>query len=242
MIKVQELGKSFDHRAVVRNLSFDASDRAITGLLGSNGAGKTTTLRMICGVLKPDSGSIVIDDVARDSLSRQRRLGALLDHMGVYSRLTVRENLVYFGSLRGMSTRLLNERVNQVISILGLESIADRRTFGFSQGERMKTALGRAILDSPQNLLLDEPTNGLDIPTVRSLRDLLKRLRDAGTCVVFSSHVLDEVRALCDNVVVISSGSLVAQGSPSELCIQTNTASLEEAFVKLTCPPEFPIC
>ncbi len=244
MIKVQDLGKSFDNRCVVRKLSFQASDGAITGLLGSNGAGKTTTLRMICGVLKPESGSIMIDDVAptRDPLPRQRRVGALLDHMGIYSRLTVRENLVYFGRLRGMPPESLKERVEQVISILGLESIADRRTSGFSQGERMKTALGRAILHSPQNLLLDEPTNGLDVPTVRSLRDLLRRLRDAGTCVVFSSHVLEEVSALCDQVVIISGGNLIAQGSPSELCSQTGTASLEEAFIELTCSPQAPLC
>jgi sodium transport system ATP-binding protein len=242
MIKVQKLGKSFVNRFVVRDLSFQAPDGAITGLLGSNGAGKTTTLRMICGVLKPDSGSILIDDVAGDARARQRRMGALLDHMGIYSRLTVRENLVYFGRLRGMTPESLKERVDQVLSVLGLESIADRRTSGFSQGERMKTALGRAILHSPQNLLLDEPTNGLDVPTVRSLRDLLRRLRDAGTCVVFSSHVLDEARALCDKVVIISKGSLIAQGSPSELCSQTETASLEEAFVKLTCSPEAPLC
>jgi len=196
MIRVQDLEKSFDRRLVVRNLSFQAPDGAITGLLGSNGAGKTTTLRMICGVLKPDSGSIFIDDVAAEPLARQQRVGALLDHIGIYSRLTVRENLAYFGRLRGMLPESLKERVDQITSILGLESIADRRTSGFSQGQRMKTALGRALLHSPQNLLLDEPTNGLDVPTVRSLRDLLRRLRDAGTCVVFCSHVLDEVRAL----------------------------------------------
>ena len=240
MIKVQNLGKSFDGKFVVRNLSFQATDGAVTGLLGANGAGKTTTLRIICGVLKAESGSIIIDNVpsTRDPLARQRRVGALLDHMGVYSRLTVRENLVYFGRLRGMSPDLLKERVDQVLSVLGLESIADRRTSGFSQGERMKTALGRAILHSPQNLLLDEPTNGLDVPTVRSLLDLLRRLRDAGICVVFSSHVLNEVRALCDKVLILANGSLIAQGSPSELCSQTDTASLEEAFVKLTCSPE----
>jgi len=242
MIKVFELGKSFDTRVVVRKLSFQAADGAITGLLGSNGAGKTTTLRMICGVLKPDSGSISIDDVAGEPLDRQRRFGALLDHTGIYSRLTVRENLIYFGRLRGMAPESLTERVRQVLSVLGLESIADRRTAGFSQGERMKTALGRAILHSPQNLLLDEPTNGLDIPTVRSLRDLLKRLRDAGICVVFSSHLLDDVRALCDKVVVISSGSLIAEGSAQDLCGQTGTASLEEAFMKLTCSPEAAQC
>ena len=197
---------------------------------------------MICGVLKPDLGSILIDEVVDDSLARQRRVGALLDHTGIYSRLTVRENLVYFGRLRGMSPEFLRERVGQVLSVLGLESIADRRTSGFSQGERMKTALGRALLHSPQNLLLDEPTNGLDVPTVRSLRDLLRRLRDTGTCVVFSSHVLEEVRALCDKVVIISSGNLMAQGSPSELCSQAGTTSLEEAFVKLTCSPEASLC
>jgi sodium transport system ATP-binding protein len=242
MIEVQGLEKSFDSRPVVNKLSFRAPDGVITGLLGSNGAGKTTTLRMICGVLKPDSGSLLIDDVALGPLGRQRRLGALLDHVGIYSRLTVRENLIYFGRLRGMLPTVLEERVDQVISLLGLQPIADRRTFGFSQGERMKTALGRAILHSPRNLLLDEPTNGLDIPTVRSLRELLRRLRDADTCVVFSSHVLDEVRALCDKVVIISNGSLIAQGSPMEICCQANTSSLEEAFVKLTSSPESPIC
>jgi sodium transport system ATP-binding protein len=240
MITIEKLEKSFSGRPVVRGLSFEAHDGAITGLLGANGAGKTTTLRMICGVLKPESGRITIDHStdATDSPQRQLQVGALLDHIGLYSRLTVRENLAYFGRLRGIPHEELGKRIDQVIAKLGLESIADRRTAGFSQGERMKTALGRAILHSPKNLLLDEPTNGLDIPTVRSLRDLLKRLRDEGTCVVFSSHVLDEVRALCDRVVVISEGRIAAQGSAEELCSQTATASLEDAFVKLTLPVE----
>ena len=230
MIQIQNLCKSFGQRAVVRDLSFSALDGAITGLLGANGAGKSSTLRMICGVLTPDSGSIRIDDGAGNA-----RLGALLDHAGIYSRLTVRENLIYFGKLQGMPRKQLNERVDEVISTLGLGSIAGTRTAGFSQGERMKTALGRAILHSPQNLLLDEPTNGLDVPTIRSLRDLLRRLRDLGQCILFSSHVLDEVRALCDKVVVISGGRLVGEGSPADLCAQTGTSSLEEAFVALTC-------
>jgi sodium transport system ATP-binding protein len=235
MITIQKLAKSFDARPVVKELSFEAPDGTITGLLGANGAGKTTTLRMICGVLQPESGSIVVDDAASgDALDRQRRIGALLDHMGIYSRLTVRENLAYFGRLRGMPADLLAERIEAVVSILGLEAIADRRTHGFSQGERMKTALGRALLHSPRNLLLDEPTNGLDIPTIRSLRDLLRRLRDAGTCIVYSSHVLDEVRALCDRVVIIAGGRIVAEGSPQELCSQAETSSLEDAFIELT--------
>jgi sodium transport system ATP-binding protein len=235
MITIQKLAKSFDARPVVRDLSFEAPDGAITGLLGANGAGKTTTLRMVCGVLQPESGSIVVDEAASgDALDRQRRIGALLDHTGIYSRLTVRENLAYFGKLRGMPAELLAERIEAVVSILGLEAIADRKTHGFSQGERMKTALGRALLHSPQNLLLDEPTNGLDIPTIRSLRDLLRRLRDAGTCIVYSSHVLDEVRALCDRVVIIAGGRIVAEGSPQELCSQAETSSLEDAFIELT--------
>ena len=233
MIQVQNLSKSFDNRVAVRSLSFTAPDGAITGLLGANGAGKTTTLRMICGVLQPESGSVTIDGAG---------LGALLDHTGIYPRLTVRENLAYFGMLRGMPPATLAERVSQALATLGLEAIADRRTAGFSQGERMKTALGRAILHAPKNLLLDEPTNGLDVHTVRSLRDLLRRWRDAGACVVFSSHVLEEVRALCDQVVVIDRGRLVAQGSAAELCRQTDSASLEDAFVKLTRTEEPAIC
>jgi sodium transport system ATP-binding protein len=222
MIQVQNLHKSFERRAAVRDLSFGASDGAITGLLGANGAGKTTTLRMICGLLKAESGGVQIEG----------SMGALLDHTGIYARLTVRENLAYFARLHGLP----EERVERAISLLGLEGIAGRRTGGFSQGERMKTALGRALLHSPKNLLLDEPTNGLDVPSVRSLRDLLRRLRDAGTCILFSSHVLEEVRALCDSVVVIARGCLVAQGSPEELCAAAGVSSLEDAFVKLTCP------
>jgi sodium transport system ATP-binding protein len=233
MIQTHELTKNFNGRPVVRGLSFTAPDGAITGLLGANGAGKTTTLRMICGVLQPASGTVTVEGGS---------LGALLDHTGLYPRLTVRENLAYFGKLRGMPPALLAERIERVIFTLGLEGIADRRTAGFSQGERMKTALGRAILHSPHNLLLDEPTNGLDIPTVRSLRDFLRRLRDGGACVVFSSHVLDEVRALCDHVVVVDGGRVVAQGTPDQLCRQTMSATLEDAFVKLTCMEESAVC
>jgi sodium transport system ATP-binding protein len=238
MIKVHKLGKSFQDRMVVSDLSFEAPDGVITGLLGANGAGKSTTLRMICGVLRPETGSIVIDGAEDGPLNRQRRVGALLDHTGIYSRLTVRENLAYFGRLRGLPPALIDERIDFVLSALGLAAIGDRRSAGFSVGEQMKTALGRALLHSPQNLLLDEPTNGLDVPTVRSLRDCLRRLRDAGKCIVFSSHVLEEVRALCDKVVIIAAGELVAQGSPLELCAQTDTTSLEEAFIQLTCQAE----
>jgi sodium transport system ATP-binding protein len=244
MIQVQHLQKSFGRRAVVRDLSFAASDGAITGLLGSNGAGKTTTLRMVGGVLQPESGSIVVDDAAEtaSSLDRQRRLGALLDHTGLYARLSIRENLAYFGQLRGMCGQPLTTRVEQVLGMLGMESIAGRRAAGLSQGERMKTALGRALLHSPRNLLLDEPANGLDVPSVRSLREILRRLRDSGACVIFSSHLLEEVRTLCDRLVIIAAGSLVAEGSPAEICARAGASSLEDAFVKLTAVTETSSC
>lgn len=233
MIRIQDLRKSFQRRTVVQDLCLEVADGAITGLLGSNGAGKSTTLRMICGVLEPESGSIQVDDRS-EAEGRQSRLGALLDHNGLYARLTVRENLAYFGRLRGLPPESLPGRIEGTLAMLGLASIAERRTAGFSQGEHMKTALARAILHEPQNIVLDEPTNGLDVHSVRSLRDVLMRLRDAGKCILFSSHVLEEVRMLCDRVFIISAGRLVACGTPEELCVQTGASSLEEAFVRVT--------
>lgn len=231
MIETHNLQKRFGATTVVDDLSFTAADGMITGLLGSNGAGKSTTLRMICGVLKPDRGAVSASHT-----------GALLDHTGIYTRLTVRENLAYFGSLHGIPRPRLDRRIDELIAILGLEAIAGRRAAGFSQGERMKTALARALVHSPGNLLLDEPTNGLDVPTVRSLHAFLKRMRDEGACIVFSSHQLEEVRTLCDNVVVISKGRLVAQGSPRQICAETGVPSFEDAFVKLTAPLEMLPC
>jgi sodium transport system ATP-binding protein len=225
MIAVEGLHKTFGEVTAVKGLSFCAPDGAITGLLGANGAGKTTTLRMIAGVLKPQGGQIRID---------RERTGALLDHTGLYARLTVRENLAYFGRLRGIPAQQLGERIEELLAVLGLARMADRRTAGFSQGERMKTALARALIHSPHNLLLDEPTNGLDVPTVRALRAFLERMRGNGTCIVYSSHVLEEVRALCDNVVIIARGCVAAQGTAEELCRQSGNGSLEDAFVNLT--------
>ncbi len=225
MIETHSLQKSFGAEPVVDNLSFVARDGVITGLLGSNGAGKSTTLRMICGVLEPDAGAIDAPDT-----------GALLDHTGIYARLTVRENLTYFGSLHGIPQPRLNSRIDELIGMLGLDAVANRRTAGFSQGERMKTALARALVHSPRNLLLDEPTSGLDVPAVRSLHAFLKRMRDEGACIVFSSHQMEEVRTLCDNVVVISKGHLVGQGSPEQICRDADAVSFEDAFVKITAP------
>jgi len=233
MIAIENLHKRYGESMAVDGLSFEARDGEITGLLGANGAGKTTTLRIIAGVLAPEAGTVRITG-GPDSL------GALLDHTGLYGRLTARENIEYFGRLRGLSS--LHERVDEAIERLGLSAIADRRVGGFSMGERMKVALGRALVHGPRNLLLDEPTNGLDIPTVRSLRDLLRRLRDRGHTIIFSSHVLDEVQSLCDRLVVIARGAVAADGTLEQLCCQTCCASLEDAYLQLAGALEATAC
>ena len=236
MILVREVTKRFDEFAAVSNLSFDAHDRAITGLLGANGAGKTTTLRMIAGVLKPDEGDIYVagENPQVDTVAAQKNLGALLDHAGLYPRLTARENVEYFARLRGIPEARRGECIQGLLTDLGLAAVADRPVAGFSQGERMKVALGRALVHRPSHLLLDEPTNGLDVPTQRMLRNLLKVLRDSGTCIVFSSHVLGDVEDLCDRVVVIAKGAVAGEGTVEELCRGSGAATLEAAFLKLT--------
>jgi sodium transport system ATP-binding protein len=234
MIEVRNLHKRFGAIEAVGGLSFSAPNGQITGILGENGAGKTTTLAMMCGLVQPDQGSIEVglgDSVGRE---RRRRIGALLDHKGLYDRLSARENIAYFGALHGMHPRVLHARVEEVLALLGLEAVADRRTAGFSQGERMKVALGRAIVHAPPHLLLDEPTNGLDIPSVHGLREILRHMRSRGTCIIFSSHVLDEVRALCDSIVIIAHGQLVASGTIAEICQRANSETLERAFLTLT--------
>jgi len=244
MIEVRNLQKQFGAVAALQDVSFLAPDGAITGLLGANGAGKSTILRTICGALKPGSGEVRIDGTSLpdDPLVLQRRVGGLLDHAGLYSRLTPREILAFSGRLHGIPWGQLRERVEEVIALLGMRQIANRRTGGFSQGERMKTALGRAMIHAPRNLVLDEPTNGLDVPSVRALRLLLHRMRDMGACVVFSSHVLEEVRTLCDRVVVLADGRVVAEGTPAELCLRTGVGTLEEAFVAFTGTSEMLSC
>jgi sodium transport system ATP-binding protein len=234
MIEIQQLCKRFGGVAAVDGVSFTAPDGAITGLLGANGAGKTTTLGMITGLLAPDAGTVAIGSTATNGRERRSLIGALLDHQGLYPRLTARENIAYFGALQGLSGPTLRHRVDDLVGTLGLAAVADRRVDGFSRGERLKVALGRAIVHAPQHLVLDEPTNGLDVASIHTLRVLLRRLREQGRCVVFSSHVLEQVAALCDHVVIMARGRLVAHGSVDALCARTGAATLEDAFLTLT--------
>jgi sodium transport system ATP-binding protein len=235
VIEARALSKRFGAVAAVREVSFRAADGRITGLLGPNGAGKSTTLRMLYTVLRPDAGDALIDgrSAVRTPREAARRCGVLTHGGGIYPNLTARENILYFARLHGLPRAAARARAAELIALLGMQDIADRRARGFSQGERIRTALARALVHQPQNLLLDEPTNGLDVMAVRALRALLKSLRDAGHCVLFSSHVMQEVSVLCDEVVVIAAGTVLAAGTPEAIRAATGTAGLEEAFVKL---------
>jgi sodium transport system ATP-binding protein len=235
MIRVHGLRKRFGPVQAVDDVAFDAPDGAITGLLGPNGAGKTTTLRMLYGVMKPDSGHIRVDEVdgVQSPQQAQQRLGVLPDGFGLYPRLTAREHITYFGELHGISGARLRERTEELMQLLDMRGIADRRTGGFSHGERTKVAIARALVHGPRNVLLDEPTNGLDVMSTRAVRTIVRRLRESGHCILFSSHVMQEVSALCDAIVVIAGGRVVARGTPDELRRQTGRDNLEDAFVAL---------
>ncbi len=239
MIEVRDLRKKFGTRtgAVVAldGVSFTAPDGHITGLLGPNGAGKTTTLRILYTVLRPDSGSASIDghDVVAQARQAQTVMGALPDSHGLYPRLTGRENMRYYGRLRGLGGADLERRIDELVALLDMADIAGRRTEGFSSGERMKVAIGRALVHGPRNLLLDEPTNGLDVMSTRSVREMIRRLRDEGKTILFSSHIMQEVSALCDHIVVIDHGKVAASGTPEDLRRSTGCATLEDAFVAI---------
>ena len=233
MIQAENLHKRFGRVQAVRGVSFTARDGEITGLLGANGAGKTSTLRMLYTLLQPDAGRVRVDglDAAREPARVKRRLGVLPDQRGLYQRLSARENIRYFGRLQGLDGAPLETRIAELIQLLDLGHCADRPSRGFSQGERVKVALARALVHRPRNLILDEPTNGLDVMTTRNLRQLLGVLRGEGHCIVFSSHVMQEVAALCDRIVVISDGRVVAEGDAETLKASTASDSLEDAFV-----------
>ncbi len=220
----------------VDGLNWTAPDGCISGLLGPNGAGKTTLLRMVAGLIEPDAGQVLVDglDVATQPAAALARMGVLSDARGLYPRLTARENIVYYARLQGLGEAAAQARVDSLGHVLEMQPLLERRTAGFSQGERMKTALARALVHDPHNILLDEPTNGLDVLATRALRDALRRLRDEqGKCIVFSTHVMQEVQRLCDQVLVMAQGRAVALGTVSELCAAAGDDDFEQAFVRL---------
>ncbi len=235
MIEVRNLRKSFGEVKAVDGVSFTARDGEITGLLGPNGAGKTTTLRMLYTLMKPDAGQVLVDgiDTVVEPVAVRRTLGVLPDARGLYKRLTARENIEYFAQLHGVETALMQQRREKLVDALEMRDILDRRTEGFSQGQRVKTAIARALVHDPKNVILDEPTNGLDVMSTRSMRAFLKAMKAEGRCVLFSSHIMQEVAALCDRIVVIAHGRVVADETPDALRAQTGETNLEDAFVKI---------
>lgn len=234
MIRVDGIHKSFGDVHAVRGVSFEAPDGKITGLLGPNGAGKSTTLRVLYTVLRPDEGSATIDghDVVENSLEARRCTGALPHGAGLYPHLTARENIAYYATLCGVARDDIAGRIDKIIDLLDIREFADRRTKGFSQGQRTKVALARALVHDPQNVILDEPSNGLDVMATRSLRDLILKLKDDGRCVLFSSHVMQEVAALCDDIVIIAHGQVAIDDSVAGIRRKTKCKDLEDAFVK----------
>ena len=234
MIRVDAVTKRFGTVEALKGVSFTARDGRITGLLGPNGAGKSTCLRILYTVLKPDSGTATIDatDVVAEPIAARRKLGVLPHNAGLYPQLNARENIAYFGELQGLSRFELEPRVEDLIVRLELAELADRRAKSFSQGERTKVALARALVHEPSHLLLDEPTNGLDVMATRSLRQWLRELKADGCCIILSSHIMQEVTALCDDIVIIAHGRVVAQGTPGELQERFGQTSLEDIFVK----------
>ena len=250
MIEARDLAKRFASREAsgrmveaVRHVSFVAPDGRITGLLGPNGAGKTTTLRMISTLVAPSAGRALVDnfDAAVDPIAVRSRIGLLSEARGLYGRLTARENVAYFGALRGLTREAIDASLARISEWLDMAPLLDRRIDGFSTGERMKVSIARALVHDPPNVMLDEPTNGLDVMTTRSLREVIRRLREAGKCVLFSSHVMQEVSALCDSIVIVAHGAVVASGSAEELLAASVLTKLEDAFVHLAGEPIEPV-
>jgi sodium transport system ATP-binding protein len=235
MIEAKQLSKRFGPVTAVRDVSLCAEDGRITGLLGPNGAGKSTTLRILYTVLAPDSGDALIDgtSVVRSPLEARRNIGVLPHSAGVYQHLSARENILYFGALHGLARADRETRADELIELLEMKDFATRPAKKLSQGQKVKTGLARALIHRPRNVLLDEPTNGLDVMAVRGLRSLLMKLRDQGHCVLFSSHVMQEVTALCDHIIVIAHGGVAAAGTPDSIRERTGQSNLEEAFVQL---------
>jgi sodium transport system ATP-binding protein len=235
MIKVSNLHKSFGKVKAVRGISFEVRDGEITGLLGPNGAGKTTTLRMLYSLLPPDQGEIRIDglDPTRDAMAIKRTLGVVPDSRGLYTRMSARENIAYYGQLHSMSRKDINSRIEELVGTLDMADFIDRRTEGFSQGQRVKVAIARAMVHKPQTVMLDEPSNGLDVMSTRALRRYILDLKNSGHSVILSTHIMQEVAALCDRIVIIANGRIAANGTAEELLLKSGSDSLEDAFVRL---------
>ena len=236
MIKATSLTKSYGTVSAVNDVSFEAASGKVTALLGPNGAGKSTILRILSTIISPDTGSATIDglDVTTDTMDVRRKIGVLPHNTGIYDRLTAIENIRYFGNLQQVKRAELTDRIDKLIHLLDMNEFCNRRVSGFSQGQKMKVALARALVHDPQYILLDEPTNGLDVMATRALRKVIHDIKDAGKCILFSSHVMQEVESLCDHLVILGQGKHKFCGTIKELQERSGTANLEDAFVMIS--------
>jgi sodium transport system ATP-binding protein len=239
MIEIENLSKYFRAKRfkkvqAVDGVSFTVNDGEVLGLLGPNGAGKTTIMRLLGTVLQPSGGTARIGDfdVRQHPNDVRRVLGVLPEYWGLYERFSPREHLLLFGKFYHMDGPTLEKRIDELISLLDMSEYADRPCKRFSKGMSQKVALARALIHDPSHLLLDEPTAGLDVMSARQVRDLITRARDDGKCVIVSTHILSEAERLCDRLVFLDHGQVVAEGTSAELCQQAGVEGLEDAFLK----------
>ncbi|WP_413374912.1 ATP-binding cassette domain-containing protein [Alkalihalobacillus sp. 1P02AB] len=238
MIKIQNVSRSFRDKKVtveaVKNISLAIKKGEVVGLLGENGAGKTTLLRMISTVLEPSKGEISINgiDILKEPMKVKAQIGVLFgSETGMYDRLTARENLQYFAQLYGMSKHETKTRIDYLATRFGMKDYLDRKVGGFSKGMRQKVTIARTLLHDPELILLDEPTTGLDITSANMFRELIHSLQNEGKTIIFSSHIMEEVKQLCESIVMIHKGELVYQGSIEELYKEEESEDLNYIFM-----------
>jgi sodium transport system ATP-binding protein len=232
-VTVDRLHKTLGKNEVLRGISFEAGKGEIFGLLGPNGAGKTTTLRTICTLLAPDAGSINVlgFDTRGAPEEVRRRVGVVTAEIGIYPRLTAKENITYFAQLSEVPDADLRRRVDAVIERLDMSSFARQRAESLSSGQKQKVAIARAIVHDPPVLMFDEPTSNLDVLASKEIRDFMVESKGRGKCVIFSTHVLHDAERLCDRVTIIHKGEVVASGTPAE--VRGRRRDLEDAFLVL---------
>lgn len=236
MIEIKGLKKSFGKVDAVKGISFNVNEGEIVGLLGENGAGKTTTLRMIATMLKPTDGNCSVNgyDILKESEKVRGEIGILFGgEVGLYDRLTARENIRYFALLNGMDKRKAEENIDKLTKILEMGEYIDRKVGKFSRGMKQKVAIARSIVHDPSVMLFDEPTIGLDVTSTRIIQKFILKCKKENKAIIFSSHSMNEVEKLCDRVVIINKGEVVENGTIEELKEKYNNEDLEEVFVKL---------
>jgi sodium transport system ATP-binding protein len=232
MLTLTGVGKSFGEINALLQVDLEIESGQIIGLVGGNGAGKTTLLRLMAGVMKPTTGSVIFKDMPVDEM--RKFLGVVPESTGLYSRLTAWENIRYHSRMYGIPDDVAWNRVLHFAKRLDVDDSLSRHTKGFSRGMRQKTALLRALAHGPDILLLDEPTAGLDVTSARTVRSLVRQLRDEGGTIIYSTHHLAEAQQVCDRIIIVHNGTIRADGSPDELLKVTDTTTLEDAYVSLT--------